>query len=110
MKKKTVTYQGREYRLVKGAHAACPLSLGVEARHNSPPKAAPFCGPIGAILRETLGSRLAHWGREWVKRNIVDDDPYENETHSAARYSTLDEVNARRGYPTEEPKEGHDDN
>lgn len=119
-KKKTITYQGHEYRLVKRelSEAAICKGCAFEHGHCADARIVPginLCtGADGMtwdhVWNETPRSRLSHWWREWVKRNIVDEDPYENETHSAARYLTLDEVNARRGYPTEEPKEGHDDN
>ena len=74
-KSQRIIHQGREYRQAKGSCSECPLRLMVEACYGTPREAIPFCGPSGAILRETIRSRLSHWWREWVKRNIVDDDP-----------------------------------
>lgn len=85
--KQTVTYQGREYRRVEGACTSCPLTVGC---HRKLKEAASFCGLLGTTLRETLRSRLSHWWHEWVKRNVIDNDPYDSDI------STIDEVNARR--------------
>jgi len=91
MKAQRITYQGREYRRVTGHCTECDLRKECDALHSDIPV---NCGGVGTILRETLRSRIAHW--------LYDPTPETDEGHAATRYSTLDEVNARRGYQEDE--------
>lgn len=87
MKKRIVEYHGREYQVALGGCRDCPD--------------APCGHRIGRRLRETLRSRLSHWWRGWVKRNIIDEGPMgdsRDATHVETPSSTLQEVNARRGF------------
>lgn len=49
-------------------------------------------------VKKGLGERAKVWLKEWTKRHIIDDAPELDESHSATRESTLDEVNRRRGH------------
>ncbi len=49
-------------------------------------------------MKKGLGERAKVWLKEWTKRHIIDDAPELDESHSATRESTLDEVNRRRGH------------
>ena len=55
------------------------------------------------VMRLAFAERFRAWMlahreafRAWVKRNIVDDDPYDDESHAATRYVDPDPVERAR--------------